>query len=170
MKIAKELAKEAKKFNICKDWHDELLTLDDKKAMVKMYLKGIDFCLANDYPSNDYIKKNFGDVINDYNIFVDDEVDLINAKKCVALGSTNGLIKIDNFNVCEVFAKHESVLYIYAKDSAFIMVDAFDNSVVNIDAVDNAKVCVNRFGSATININKTDTAAVKIVEKNKKTY
>ena len=34
MKIAKELAKEAKRKGICEPWYKELKTLEDKRAMV----------------------------------------------------------------------------------------------------------------------------------------
>ena len=59
MKLSKELARQAKAKGICAPWHAQLLTLQDKEAMVDMYLKGIDFCLANDYPKNDFIRTHF---------------------------------------------------------------------------------------------------------------
>jgi hypothetical protein len=168
MKIGKELAKQAQRFKICQEWHDELKTLEDKRAMVQMYLKGIDFCLVNDYPSNDYIRRNFGDVINDFGVFLDNNIDLINVIKCVALGLCKGRVEINNFNVSEIFIKHGSALNIVAKDNAFVMVDAFDNTVVHIEAYNHAKVCVNRYGNANINQKVVDMAMVKIIDKHKK--
>lgn len=170
MKIAKELAKQAQQLNICQDWHKELKTLEDKRTMVEMYLKGIDFCLANDYPNNDYIRRNFGDIINDFGVFLDNTIDLVNIEKCVALGASKGRIEMNAYSVSEIFAKHDSELTIIAKDNAFIMLDAFDNSVVNIEAYNHSKVCVNRYGNAKINFKKVDSAMVKIIEKHKKTY
>jgi hypothetical protein len=170
MKLSKELAKKAKQFNICQEWHDELKTLEDKRAMVRMYLKGIDFCLANDYPSNDYIRRNFGDIMNEFGVFLDDNIDLVDMEKCVALGATKGHIEIDNFSVSEIFIKHEAALNIIAKDNAFVMIDIFDNGVVAIHAQDNAKVCVNKYGASTIHSNKVGSAMVKVIEKYKKTY
>ena len=52
MKLSKELARQAKAKGICTPWHNELQNLQNKEAMVEMYLKGIDFCLANDYPTS----------------------------------------------------------------------------------------------------------------------
>lgn len=170
MKLSKELAKQAQKLNICQEWHDELKTLEDKRIMVQMYLKGVDFCLANDYPNNTFIRANFKGVMEEFGVFLDDEINLINTEKCVALGATKGRVEIDNFNVSEVFIKHESALNVIAKDNAFVMIDAFDNTVVMIHAQDNAKVCVNKYGNATIHSNHIDSAMVKIIEKQKKTY
>lgn len=172
MKLAKELAKEAKRLNICEEWHDEMQTLGNKKALLQMYVDGLDFCLSNDYPTNDYIRKNFKGEMETFGVFLDDTVDLVNAQRCVALGDTKGRIEVNGYGVCEVYAKHNSALNIVAKDSAFIMVDAFDDCVVNVHAQDNAKVCINRYGGKIIQTPITDgqKAIIKVIEKHKKTY
>ncbi|OQA66927.1 MAG: hypothetical protein BWY38_01637 [Ignavibacteria bacterium ADurb.Bin266] len=169
-KISKELAKEAKKKGICESWYKELQTIEDKREMIAMYLKGIDFCLMNDYPSNDYIRLNFKDIINEFGIYLDDNFNVCNIRKCILLGSTKGYIEINNFNVSEIFVKNESILNITAKNNSFVMIDAFDNSKTTVKAQDNAKVCINKYGNATIDSIKNDLAIVKIIEKNKKIY
>lgn len=170
MKIAKELAKQAKRLDICQEWHDELKNLDDKKAMIEMYLKGIDFCLSNDYPNNEYIRANFKGVMEQFGVFLDDSIDLVDVDKCVALGTTKGCVKINGFSVSEIFVKHSSELTIIARDNAFVMVDLFDNAVIHVQAHDRAKVCVNRYGNSVIDHKASDMAMVKIIEKHKKTY
>lgn len=171
MDIAKELAKKAKKNGICKPWYEELKSLQDKKAMIEMYLKGIDFCLANDYPGNDFIRKHFKGEMEQFGVFLDDEISIENPRKCVCLGNTSGRVGIDGFNVCEIFAKHSARLDIYAKDNAFVIIDVFDNSEVRIHASDRAKVCVNRYiGNNIVMKDEADEAFVKIRDKQKKTY
>ena len=171
MSAAKELAKEAKKKGICKEWHGELRKLgDNKRAMLQMYIKGIDFCLMNDFPSNDYIRANFKGVMEDFGVFLDDpNLNITNFPKCVALGKTSGMVAVTGFQVCEVFTKHQSNITIEARDNAFIVVDVFDESTVIVHAHDRAKVCLNRYGG-TINSESEDGAVVKIIEKHKKTY
>lgn len=173
MKIAKELAKEAKRKGICESWHDDLKKLgDNKKAMVAMYVKGIDFCLSNDFPSNEYIRENFKGIMEDFGVFLDDTINLVNYRRCIALGRTNGRVEIASYGVCEVFAKHDSELRIIAKDNAFVEIDIFDNAVVYVHAQDRAKVHINRYGGNIISapIVNGNLAMVKIVEKHKKTY
>lgn len=173
MKIAKELAKEAKRKGICEPWYNDLKMLgDNKKAMVAMYVKGIDFCLSNDYPSNEYIRENFKGVMEDFGVFLDDTINLVNYKRCIALGRTKGRVEIASYGVCEVFAKHDSELRIIAKDNAFVEIDIFDNAVVYVHAQDRAKVHINRYGGNIISdpIEDGNLAMVKIVEKHKKTY
>ena len=170
--LSKTLAKEAKKKGICKEWHTALKSLTDRKAMVEMYLRGIDFCLRNDYPANDFIKAHFGDIAPRMGVCVDSEISVENSPKCVCLGQTFGKVSTTGFNVCEIFAKHEAEINVVATDNAFVMGDVFDHSVVNIHAHDRAKVCVNQYGNGShVNIIVEDAEAqVKIRVKNSKTY
>ena len=170
MKLAKELAAEAKKKGVCEPWYKELRTLDDKRAMVEMYIKGIDFCLKNDYPGNDYIRDNFSDIMEDYGVFVDDEIDLANVRRCIALGATNGRVAVSGYSVCEIYAKHRSRLEVTVNDHAFVRIDAFDNAEINIHALGESRVLVNQYGGCAVTFDNESTAYVKIVNKNKKTY
>lgn len=170
MKLSKELAMQARKLNICQEWHDELKTLDDKRAMVLMYLKGIDFCLANDYPNNEYIRNNFAEIINEYGIFLDDRFSIDNPDKCVLLGNTNGMVDVDGYHVSELFAKHDSTLTINARDKAFVMIDVFDSAGVRVSATGDSKVCVNMYGDAHVWHESHDSAVIKIIKKQQKTY
>lgn len=171
MDLSKTLAKQAKKKGICKEWHTVLKSLTDRKAMVEMYLRGIDFCLMNDFPDNGFIQANFGDIAPQMGIFLDKQVDVENCPKCVCLGATFGKVKTTGFQVSEIFAKHDSEINIIATDNAFVMVDVFDNAVVNIHTYDRAKVCVNKYGNGVVNEIFTDAEAqVKIRVKTSKTY
>ena len=172
MDLTKELAKEAKRKDACKQGYDQLITIapSDKIAMVQLYLRNIDFCLGNDYPSNEFIKANFNGVAQDMGVFVDERINVENAPKCVCLGATNGTITVLGFSVCEIFAKHDAKINIKAKDNSFVMVDLFDNAVINIHAFDRAKVCVNRYGGVVNTIHSDEESRVKIIEKETKSY
>lgn len=169
MELSKQLAKQAKKKGICREWHDQLKGLTDKREMVEMYLRGIDFCLANEYPSNDFIRSHFGDVAPQMGVFVDQAIQIENNPKCVALGASFGNVCVDNFNVCEVFCKHTSEITVVARGNAFVMIDVFDNAQVMIEAHDRAKVCVNQYGGFVLH-HAHDESQVKIREKKSKTY
>lgn len=171
-KLNKDLAQRARQLCICREWHDELLTLDNKHEMVEMYLRGIDFCLSNEFPTNDYIKQHFGSVAREHGIFVDDIFTMHKQlRKVVCLGTTRGRITLDDFDICEIFAKHTSQVEIYASNHSFAMVDVFDASIVKIHACDDAKICVNHYyGDSKIDFTTDGNAVVKIREKNKTTY
>lgn len=169
MELSKKLATLAQKKGICKEWHDELARMKDKDAMCEMYLHGIDFCLSNNYPDNDFLKIHFKGVMERHGIFLDENVKVVNKPKCVCLGACSGRVEVDGFNVSEVFVKHESEISIVARDNSFVMVDVFDDTTVLVQAYDRAKVCINRYGGMIHHCAVGD-ATIKIREKNKKTY
>lgn len=165
--VTKHLAKVARANGICTPWLNELKTTNDKDALVDMYVRGLDFCIAHDYPSNDFIREHFKGIMEKHGVFLDDAIDLQNQCKCIALGETTGRVVADGYSVVEVWAKHQSSLNIVARDNAFVMVDVYDDAVVNVLANDRAKVCVNRHGGKVLH-NTTDDAVVKIREKSNK--
>ena len=169
MKIGTELAKEAKKHGICQEWHDQMKGSNDKDALIQMYLDGIDFCLSNDYPSNDYIRKNFKGKMEQYGIHLDEHLNALNNRYLVALGKCSGCLEMNSFNVSEVFLKHGSELKIAATDDSFIMIDQFDNSKLRLTASGNSRVCINHYGGQ-VQVEKSENAYVKVIEKNKNTY
>ncbi|WP_373775899.1 hypothetical protein [Porphyromonas loveana] len=168
-KIAKQLAKDAKEKGICKEWHDDLKRLDNKRKMIDMYIRGIDFCLSNEFPSNDYIRDNFKGHMEDQGVFLDDRIDLTNFRRCVALGKTSGNVLVTDYGVCEVFAKHQSKLIINAKGHAFVEIDMFDDSNVTVIASDSARVHVNKYGGH-LTTTENGCSRIKTTVKNKKTY
>lgn len=169
MNIGKELANLAKKKGICKEWYNSMKGLDDKDSLIEMYVKGIDFCLANDFPSNDYIRANFAGKMEAYGVHLDELLNTANDRRVIALGNCRGRIEINAFGVSEVFLKHESDLVVVAKDHSFVMIDMFDNSRLHVIASADAKVCVNHYGGDLIT-EKNDDALVRVIQKNKKTY
>ena len=171
MKIAKELAREARRLGICDEWHSELKKLTDKRAMVEMYVAGLDFCLSNDYPSNEYIRSNFKGVLEEYGVFLDDEIDVYNPKQLIALGDTVGQASITEYNVSRIYAKHDSMLNIRITDSAFALIDVLDDAKITIEAIDNARVCVYLYDSGQVDVKtRGENSTIKIINKQQKTY
>lgn len=170
MNLGYELAKQAKKNGICEDWYLELKNEKNIDKMLEMYVKGIDFCLSNDFPSNHFIAKNFKGKMEKHGIHLDEFLNIVSEPKVVALGKCFGSIEANNYDVCEVFIKNDSEIIITATGNSFVMIDVFDNSKLTVYAKDNAKVCVNRYGGNVEFVRHHETSQVKIIEKNKKTY
>ena len=59
MKKFKELKQEAKKLNACDKGLAKWCELQDDLDLVKKYVKEIEFCAKHDFPSVEYIKKNY---------------------------------------------------------------------------------------------------------------
>lgn len=170
MKIGKELAIEAAKKGICEEWYNDMVALADKSALLEMYVKGIDFCLMNDYPSNDYIRKNFKGEMEAYGIHLDEVLSLYNEAKVIALGKCTGRVENCLYNVSQVFLKHESDLTVIAEGHSFVMIDIFDNAKLRVIASDQTRVCINHYGGIIEQNISTGNAYIKVIEKHKKTY
>ena len=171
MKINKELAAEAKAKGICQDWYKQLQRTEDKHALIKMFLDGIDFCISEDYPSPKFFQL-FDGIRQQYGIFRDELIESENSKYVVAFGKCEGRAKYTGYEVGQIFVKHESKLTITASGNSFVMIDVFDNAEIIIIAEDNAKVCVNKYGGniTTTTNSEQGNAVIKVIHKQSKTY
>lgn len=169
MEVNKRLARDAKKKGICEEWFTLLLQTEDKRELIKMYLDGIDFCLSNEYPSNDYIRRHFVGTCEAFGIFLDEAITAENCQHVIALGGCEGTATYDGWNVGQVFVKHQSRLKVLATGNSFVVVDVFDETAVEVEARDNAKVCVNQYGG-TLTTTTDDEAVIKVIRKQSKTY
>ena len=70
-----------------------------------MYLEGIDFCLSNEYPNNEFIRQHFVGTCEAYGVFLDQAITAGNFRHVVALGRCEGTATYDGWNVGQVFAK-----------------------------------------------------------------
>lgn len=162
----------AKIDGICKpSYRDICRNIDDPDALLQLYVKGIDFCLANNFPSNEYLVSKGGNLLLKYGICVDRNLMLENKDRIVALGKSFLTAILDDFNVSEIFIKHNSIVNIDVRDNAIVIVDCFDNSTVNIRAMNSANVFVNQYIGARVNIGyQGENTIVKINKKDTPTY
>jgi hypothetical protein len=164
-KFAKQIQKEALAIGACSPGMGDLLNAGDSKpALVQLYLKKLEFCLENDFPSNDFMREHGKGIMESFGIFLDDRINLTNYRKCVALGKTTGNVIVTSYGVSQVYAKHTSDLVIEASDNAFVMVYVYDDAKVTVNAHDRAKVHVNRYGGKIATANDGQ-AVVKVAEK-----
>lgn len=166
----KELAKQAKLSGICSEWYEELKEIRNVEELATMYIRGIDFCLSNDFPSNEYLKR-FKGKFEPFGIHLDEDFANINGRKIVILGKSSAKVDITEFSVSEVFVKNASRLDVSASGHSFVMIDAFDNSEVFVSSFDEAKIVVNKYGNAKVTIvENAKQSMIRIINKGKKTY
>lgn len=169
--LTEELRITGMQHDLCTPWQKMLLNAKDKETLVKMYLRGIDFCIGNDYPSVEYMERHFKGVCEKFGVFVNELVDMKNSLKIVTVGYCSGVVSYDGYSAGQVFVKHDSRLDIVADDHANVTIDCFDNSIVSIKAIESAVVTVFRYTGAVVNIvERSASANVKIVDKGKNTY
>lgn len=170
MKINKELASIAKKLDICKPSYEMLNKAESKDAMMQMFVKGIDFCLANDFPSVEYLEKHGEGITEKYGVHVNKTVECINSPFTVLLGESKAVISNNEYSFSQLFIKHQSSVDIELTDNSFTVIDVFDDSVLIGTASGNSRVLINKYGNPSINVQQKDNAQVQIIDKQQKTY
>ena len=169
MKLARQLAKSAKANGICKEWYERLRDQKDIAGMLAMYIKGIDFCMAHDWPDLETLRRDFaGDpFVADHGVFIDKKkFEVTNCAMTVLLGASDAAITHNGWSVGEIYVRHNSVAKIAISGNSYAVLDVYDNAVVRIIATGNAKIIVKNHNNCTINVERESTAVVKINNKN----
>lgn len=160
---AKYLADQAKLIKGCRKGLAQVKKANSDDDFMNCYFDNIDFCLAKNFPANDYIRR-FQNPLAPSGVFVSCKRVVKNPDKLVLLGKCDFEAEFTDYSVSRLYVKHDSLLIIRASGNAFVMVDALDNSFVQVTCLDNAKVIVNLYSKALC------TGATKKVQKNMETY
>ena len=75
-RLSDRMKNEAVSLGLCAEWTAEWRDGITKDEMAEKYVRGIDFCITHDWPSCDVIKKEFGDVMHNHGVYVDESVRL----------------------------------------------------------------------------------------------
>lgn len=144
MSVSEELKKKAIALDLCKEWTDGWVNpnLDE---LCEMFISGIDFCIKNDYPSLEYIKKHFGVIAENHGIFVDTEINLHNPDVAILMGSTKGSIKLSGYTSRDIYVRHNCEVNIKVKDKAKAFIRVFDNAKVTVENESSSRVFVYQY-------------------------
>lgn len=168
MELTQQLKKDGIAKGLCRMWQMKLVGELDMKRLIELYIKGIDFCISEDYPTLEFLRERVKGKCEPYGVFVDDETELVNPKDVVLNGVSKAMLEYDGYTVANLYIRHTSVAALVVSDHAIVTVDAFDTShVVVAVAGDSAKVSVNLYGDSTV---ETYGNGITINRKNKKTY
>ena len=171
MELNNHIHSGAVKEGICSDWATYIKEAKSKEELMEMYVKGIDFCLEHNFPSNsDLLKFGGSSFLSNYGVYVDAQVNEIDQPFIVLLGTCKAKIAYNNYTAGQLFNKANSDMKVVINDNAFIVIDCFDESRTHIQANGNSKVCINIYGNAKVTYKTTGAGIVKIVKKNKPTY
>lgn len=151
MDISAELKKEAVRLNLCEEW-TEAWKNPSLEEMADMYIRGLDFCIENNYPSNDFIKAHFGKVAEDKGVFTDTEVNLLNPEIAILNGNCTGTIELTGYASRDIHVRHDSKVKIIVRDYATAFVRVYDNAHAIIDNQTKTKksFVYHKGGKATI--------------------
>lgn len=119
----------------------------NRDELIQKFKEGIDFCIKNEYPTNEFIKENFTkDILRRHCVLVDDQYSLLNERMCVLQGKSVSNIRFNGWNPGTVYVRHQSHANITARNMSFVIVHIFDSATVECTAEDKASVVVLRHG------------------------
>jgi len=164
--LGKELAKQGRKKGMCKEYLYKLPTITDRRELADFFIREIDFCLTNDFPSLDFIHEHFRDISADFGVYTTGQYSEENKRHLVAIGTAEGSLRVNGFNVAEVFVKDQAYMNLRASDNSFVMVDIYSGRI-HVQAFHNARVVINHYGGL-VSHETTENGFVKIIRKTKK--
>jgi len=170
MELNKYILEKATQISVCDEYAKLIPLAETADDLLKMYVspKGIEFCLANNFPGNEDLTKLAGDSLNVYGVYVDQSVKLSDRSFLVLLGNSHGTVAYGSYSTNQLFVKHRSSAWVTVKDHSFTLIDCFDQSEIHVSCQDSARVSVNVYGQAKVIT--SGNGAVKVVHKFKETY
>lgn len=158
------LRESAIKHGLCDEWRNEWKDNSTPQELINKYLRGLDFALANHWPSNDFIKENFDkDILVKNNIIVDMKRSVLNPRICVVLGSSEVNVRLNSRHPSEIYVRDDAHITIYVHTREKVIVHAFENAHIEVlpDALYDVDVLVlNHSENTTIE----SPAHVRVVE------
>lgn len=149
MKVGKEIALEAKKKGICKEWFSDMLKLNDVKPLCEMYFRGDDWAMENDFPDLSILRKFKGNS-DKYGLHTDFEGEISNQHQTALFGNSVGTLNYDGYFAGNLIVRHNSKANIVVKDNAFLIVNILDNAEVRITTYGNGKAIVYNYHSTSV--------------------
>ena len=167
MEVIQQLKQDGIAKGLCQPWQNKLRDGVSVKRLVDLYVRGIDFCIKNDYPTLEFIRDNFKGKCEQYGVYIDDSVTEKDRKTIVLNGDCKAMLEYGGYSVSTVFVRHNSQAAIVASKFANVTIDAFDNSHLVVAVTGKARVSVNLYGDASVEVIGND---VKIRKTNKRVY
>lgn len=143
--LNKILKDRAVDLGLCGQWQKQWSGNWDECKLIAKYKEGIDFCLANHYPSNDFIKQNFTlHSLRQGGIFVDDTYSATDMRTVVALGASELIVRYNGEHLGEVYITDNAKVSLTAKGSCHVIVHILGNANIIAHQYANASLLIIR--------------------------
>lgn len=143
--INKELRFKAISLGLCEQWQGQWSTDWSEGKMIAKYKEGIDFCLANNFPSNQFIKNNFSkEALREGGVLIDERYSVVDRRCLVIKGSSDIKARYNGRYMGSVYLTDNAVLHLYARNESHVIVHILDKASVVAEQYDNARVLLIR--------------------------
>lgn len=155
------LKAKAVELGLCEQWQQMWNGIWDRPMMIAKYKEGIDFCLKNNFPTNDFIASNFTkQSLRKGGVFINDKYSVLNERVAVVRGNSEIIARYNGMAVSELYVADASVAYVFAKNNSHVIVHLLGNAEITasqndrstIVAIKHSKTCsvIPAQGSITI--------------------
>lgn len=141
---------EAVSLGLCAQWTADWRDGTSKDEMVEKFVRGIDFCISNNWPSTKDMKRYFGDVIHRHGVYVDENVGCHNSPMVILNGECVAQAEYDMASTGEIYARHESSLRLRVAGLARVFVSLYDNAELRVECEAPAKCFVYQYGGKIV--------------------
>lgn len=172
MELVEQLRKDGTDKGLCRLWQMKLRGNLGTEALVRLYIKGIDFCISEDYPTLDFLRTHFKGRCEPYGVYIDEDMPVLANKPDLVLnGVCRGMLEYDGYSVSRLYVRHDTEIAVNVSDHAVLTIDIFNKAKLHIAVIGNdANVILNVYGdNATIDFVDGDKPECVIMNYNNKT-
>lgn len=174
MELIQQLKQDGIDKGLCRLWQGKLRAGLSTEELAKLYIKGIDFCISEDYPTLNFLREHFKGKCEPFGVYVDDEIpSTANKPDMVLNGACKAMLEYDGYSVSRLYVRHDSEVAVIVSDNAIVTIDLFDNATLHLSVIGNdANVSINAYGGNTTTeyIGLSSLAKVKATYNDKTTY
>lgn len=124
---------EARGLGLCDKWYGEWADDSSVDELLNKYVKGIDFCIGHNYPSNETMLEYAGrEKLHEHGIFIDEAVSEHAPATIILNGHCTGRINYDGFSVGSVYVCGISDVTVTVSDFAKVFVEVWDDARVKV--------------------------------------
>ncbi len=144
------LRQKAEEMGFCTLFHGLWKDKMSRVELIELYKAGIEYCIDNDFPSKDFILKNFDKhTLHAKGVFIDDNVSgrIIPSGVYVFNGKNEGIIQTSDFSVITMYARNDTSLTLQTGNYSKTFIHIYDNANVEVDKGLNSSVYIYRHHS-----------------------
>ena len=137
------LRKEAVELGLCQQWQSEWLANKSVPQLIRMFKRGIDFCIEHDWPDAEWIRENFSrDELAAEHVYASEEDSVVDAV---------GVTVLKGCSDVTVNVRHHEVVTMHCIGCRGIRVNAANGSIVQVHLHDSAaSLTIGSSGHASV--------------------
>lgn len=145
-KLSAKMKSEAVGLGLCQQWTDEWADGTSKDELVEKFVRGIDFCIEHNFPSCEVIRKEFGDVIHNHGVYVNEMVRVADKPTVILNGECVAELSYSGESCGDIYVRHDSEATIFVDCLARAFISLYDNAEVKVYCEEGAKAFVYLHG------------------------